>query len=134
MHRLIGTDNEEKIIEELKFSNIDYNYYYASVGYAYNWVFARNCLMGASVMPSLGVRKAKGSKLRGNELLLDLKNFSFDCTSRFGLVWNNAHWFVGGSFISHLYVYRQKRMSLTNSVNYANIYVGFFFNRKKIYK
>lgn len=131
---LIGTNNEEKIIEELKFSNIDYNYYYASVGYAYNWVFARNCLMGASVMPSLGVRKAKGSKLRGNELLLDLKNFSFDCTSRFGLVWNNAHWFVGGSFISHLYVYRQKRMSLTNSVNYANIYVGFFFNRKKIYK
>ena len=65
---------------------------------------------------------------------IDLKNFSFDCTSRFGLVWNNAHWFAGGSFISHLYAYRKNRLSLTNSVNFANIYVGFFFNRKKEYR
>lgn len=85
-------------------------------------------------MPSVGIRKAKGEKIKGNEVFLDLKNFSFDCTSRFGLVWNNAHWFAGGSFISHLYAYRKNRLSLTNSVNFANIYVGFFFNRKKEYR
>ena len=118
----------------MKFSSINYNYYYASVGYAYNWVFARNWLLGVSVMPSVGIRKAKGEKIKGNEVFLDLKNFSFDCTSRFGLVWNNAHWFAGGSFISHLYAYRKNRLSLTNSVNFANIYVGFFFNRKKEYR
>lgn len=131
---LIGEEGDEKIVEELKFSSIDYNYYYASVGYAYNWVFARNWLLGVSVMPSVGIRKAKGEKIKGNEVFLDLKNFSFDCTSRFGLVWNNAHWFAGGSFISHLYAYRKNRLSLTNSVNFANIYVGFFFNRKKEYR
>ena len=47
---------------------------------------------------------------------------------------SDFHTVASMEFISHLYVYRQKRMSLTNSVNYANIYVGFFFNRKKIYK
>lgn len=131
---LIGTPNNERIIEELKFSNVNYDYYYLSGGYAYNWVFARNWCVGASVMPSLGIRKAKGEKLRGNELLMDLKNFSFDCTSRFGLVWNNTNWFAGASFISHLYAYRKNRLSMTNSINYANIYLGFFFHRKRQYR
>lgn len=131
---LIGTPTDERIIEELKFSNVNYDYYYISGGYAYNWVFARHCVLGASLMPTIGIRKAKGEKLRGDELLMDLKNLSFDCTSRVGIVWNNTHWFAGGSFISHLMFYRKQRTSLTNSINYANIYVGFFFNRKKQYR
>lgn len=122
------------LIDELKFSNISYKYYYLSGGYAYNWVFARNWLLGGSFMPSIGLRKAKGEKINGREVLLDLKNLSFDCTSRVGLVWNNTHWFAGASFISHLYLYRKSNLSLTNSVNYANIYVGFFFNRKKEFR
>lgn len=131
---IVGTDEAPKIIEELKFSSINYNYYYVSGGYAYNWVFARNWLFGISVMPSVGLRKAKGQKIQGKEILLDLKNFSFDCTSRAGIVWNNAHWFAGASFIDHLYMYRKNRLSITNSVNYGNIYVGFFFNRKRQYR
>lgn len=132
--QLIGPPGNEIIIDELKFRKIDYDYYYISAGYAYNWVLARNWLLGASVMPSVGIRKVKGKKLQGNEMLLDLKNFSFDCTSRAGIVWNNTHWFAGASYIGHLYVYRKNRLSITNSVNYANIYVGFFFNRKKAYR
>ncbi len=129
---LLGEDgSESKLIDELKFSSVNYDYYYLSGGYAYNWVFARNWLLGGSFMTSVGIRKAKGKKLKGNELLLDLKNFSFDCTSRVGLVWNNSHWFAGASFINHLYTYRNSRLSLTNSINYCNAYVGFFFGRKK---
>lgn len=131
---IVGTDDNPKMFEELKFSSINYNYYYLSGGYAYNWVFARNWLFGISVMPSIGLRKAKGQKFQGREILLDLKNLSFDCTSRTGIVWNNSHWFAGASYISHLYMYRKNCLSLTNSVNYANIYVGFFFNRKKQYR
>ncbi len=131
---LLGGADNDRIVDELKFSKVNYDYYYVSAGYGYNWVFARNCLLGASVMPSVGIRKAKGEKLKGNEVLMDLKNFSCDVTSRVGLVWNNAHWFAGASFISHLYMYRKDRLSLTNSVNFANIYVGFFFNRKKQYR
>lgn len=130
---LIGEDGA-KLNETLKFSEINYRYYNISVGYAYNWVFARNCLLGASVMPSIGIRKMKGEKVNGNGILMDLINFSTDCTSRVGIVWNNTHWFAGSSLISHLYLYRKKNLSLTNSVNYANIYVGFFFNRKKQYR
>lgn len=131
---LVGTPEKPNLIDEFKFSSVDYNYYYLSGGYAYNWVFAYNWLLGASVMPSVGIRKAKGDKLQGNEIFLDLKNFSFDCTSRLGIVWNNTHWFAGASWISHLYMYRKKRLSVTNSVNYVNIYAGFFFNRKKQYR
>lgn len=131
---LLGEEGNERIVEELKFSSVNYNYYYVSAGYGYNWVFARNCLLGASVMPSIGLRKGKGEKLKGNEVLMDLKTLSCDITSRVGIVWNNAHWFAGGSLISHLYMYRKDRLSLTNSVNFANIYVGFFFNRKKQYR
>ena len=127
---LTGPDAAGSIIEELKFSDISYNYYYASAGYAYNLVFAPRWLLGISVMPSVGVRKAKGEKLTGTEVLMDIKNLAFDCTSRAGLVWNNGHWFAGASLISHLYMYRKDRLSLTNSVNYLNIYAGFFFGRK----
>ena len=62
---------------------------------------------------------------------MDLKNFSLDCTSRAGIVWNNSHWFAGTSIISHLYMYRKRAVQLTNSVNYLNLYAGFYFNRRK---
>lgn len=131
---LIGDANNEKIIDELKFNEINYKYYYISGGYGYNWVFARNWLLAGSIMPSVGLRKAKGEKLKGNEVLVDIANLSFDCTSRLGLVWNNAHWFAGASLISHLYMYHKDRLSITNSVNFVNVYVGFFFHRKKQYR
>lgn len=131
---LLGTTESPKLIEELKFSDINYRYYYVSAGYAYNWVFARNWLLGGSVMPSIGWRQAKGEKFSGKEVLMNLKNLSTDCTSRLGLVWNNAHYFAGASFVSHLYLYRENRLTVTNSVNYCNIYVGFFFNRKKMFR
>lgn len=130
---LLGPD-ESRLIDELKFSRVRYDYYYLSGGYAYNWVFARNCVVGASLMPTIGIRKAKGQRLQGNEVLLDLKNFSFDNISRVGIVWCNTRWFAGASFVSHLYIYRKDRLSLTNSVNYGNLYFGLFFKRKKAYR
>jgi len=132
--QLLGTTEDPKIFDEFKFTNVNYRYYYASFGYAYNWVFARNWLLGASVMPSVGFRQAKGEKFSGKSVIIDLKNFSLDCTSRLGLVWNNTRYFAGASFVSHLYMYRKDRLSLTNSVNYANIYFGIFFHRKKAYR
>lgn len=131
---LIGGPGNEKIIDELKYSRLNYSYFYISGGYAYNWVFARNWLLGVSATPSIGLRKTKGEKIRGDEILLDLKTFSLDCTSRVGLVWNNTHWFAGASFISHIYAVSRERVRVTNFMNYLNIYVGFFFHRKKQYR
>ena len=125
---------ESALVDELKFKRIDYTYYYLSGGYAYNWVFAPRWLLGASIMPSIGWRKAKGSKIEANNVWMNIKNFSFDCLSRLGLVWNNSRCFAGASFISHLYIYRKDRLSVTNSINYLNVYVGFYFDRKSKYK
>ena len=130
-YQLTGPDGAQTIAEGLKFHTIDYTYYYLSAGYAYNWVFAPNCLLGVSLMPSIGLRKMKGEKIRTDEVFMDLKNLSLDCTSRAGIVWNNSRWFAGTSIISHLYMYRKRALQLTNSVNYLNLYAGFYFNRKK---
>ena len=123
-----------QLIDELKFNKINYKYFYLSGGYAYNWVFAPNCLLGVSVMPTLGLRKEKNKEIQGEQVFKDIKNMSFDCVSRAGLVWNNTHWFCGMSYINNLYLYRKKNFSLTNSVNFLNIYFGFFFNRKSQYR
>lgn len=132
---LVGNmGSESKIIEELKWKKIDYYNYSLSTGYAYNWVFAKNFLLAISCTPAIGFKKAKGEKLHGEEFLLNIRNLSFDFISRAGIVWNNTHWFAGASFINHLYDYRRDKITLTNSINYLNLYVGFNFHRKSQYR
>lgn len=132
---LIKDNNGESIIfDELKLSKIDYRNYSLSAGYAYNWVFAKNCLLAISCTPAIGIKKAKGERLQGEEFWVNMKNLNFDFVSRVGLVWNNTHWFAGASLISHLYDYHKDRIALTNSLNYLNIYVGFNFYRKRQYR
>ena len=132
---LVGNSgSESKIIEELKWKEIDYYNYSLSTGYAYNWVFAKNFLLAISCTPAIGFKKAKGERIQGEEFLLNIRNLSFDFISRAGIVWNNTHWFAGASFINHLYDYRRDKITLTNSINYLNIYVGFNFHRKSQYR
>lgn len=131
-----GTDGDaaSPMIDELKFRKIDYRNYSVSGGYAYNWVFLPGCLLSVSLTPSVGFKQAKGERLRSDLLWTGVKNMNFDFVSRVGLVWNNTKWFAGASLISHLYDYRRDRMSLTNSINYLNVYAGFCFNRKSQYR
>ena len=124
----------KNLIEEMKVSNVDYHNYSLSGGYAYNWAFAPKWLFSISAAPSIGYKKAHGEKVSGEALWVNMKNFNFDFIFRSGLVWNNSKWFAGASLVSHLYDYRRDRFSLTNSINYLNIYVGFCFNRKRQYR
>lgn len=119
------------LIDEMKINNIEYLNYSVSVGYAYNWVFARNFLLSASVSPSLGFTQSKGEDMWGESLWLNMKNMSFDFVSRLGIVWNTGKWFAGFSAVNHLFDYKRNKISLTNSINYFNLYVGFNFNRRK---
>ncbi len=61
------------------------------MGYAYNWVFARNCLFSASVTPSFGIRWTEGERITGVGSWGVLLIFKFALVSRGGLVWNNSH-------------------------------------------
>lgn len=120
-----------ELLDGMKFSRINYMSVAVSGGYSYNWVFARNCLFAVSIMPSIGFKKAKGVQLDGRQMWMGIKNLNFDAVSRVGLVWNNTRQFIGASFISYLYDYTQDRITLMNSMNYLNLYVGLYFHRRK---
>lgn len=126
-------NNKKLLFDEMKFNEINYYDYSISFGYAYNWVFAHNWLLAGSLSPSVGLKRTKGDNLSTKEIL-KFQNCNFDLVSRVGLVWNNAEYFAGASFINHTYDYRKTSFSITNSYSYLNIYIGLFFNRKRQYK
>lgn len=115
--------------DELKFSSLTYKNYCINVGYAYNWVFARNLLLGVSMTPSIGFKKVGGQKTSGQSVLNYVKNFNFDFIARAGLVWNTGRFFAGCSAIAHMYDYRRDHFSVANSLNYLNVYAGMYFGK-----
>ncbi|MBR1733128.1 MAG: DUF4421 domain-containing protein, partial [Alloprevotella sp.] len=126
--RLLG---EGVLSEEMKFKNLSYRSYCINVGYAYNWVVARNCLVAVSLTPALGVKRLSGEKLTGKKALENMKRINFDFLGRAGFVWNTGKRFAGISLVSQLYDYRRARFSVANSVNYLNIYAGFYFGKRR---
>lgn len=120
--------------DDLKFKRIVYYDYSFSVGYAYNWVFARNCLFNLSLAPAIGYKHSKGVYTNGAELPFSASDLTFDVIARTGIVWNNTKWFGGASLILHTYDYRKDRFSITNSLGYLKVYFGMNFMRKRQYK
>lgn len=127
-------EGESPLIDELKIEKIDYYSFSINAGYAYNWVFARNCLLSLSFAPSLGFKKSRGERFEAQEIWKNIRNFKFDFIGRAGLVWNNTRWFAGASFVTHLYDFQKDNYSVSNNISYLNIYAGFVFNRKRQYR
>lgn len=124
--------NGEKVVVDssLIFNSIKYHDSCGSIGYAYNWVFARNFLFCASSMFGLAYKKTVGegeSKKTG----FDISNVNFDYIGRFGIVYNDSRWYAGASAIIHAYTYRKERFAANNVFGSLNVYVGFNFGRKK---
>lgn len=127
----------------LMFNSIRYIDINASVGYAYNWVFARNWLFCASLSLAMGYKKAKGETmndayqdLQNNSVSkgFDFKNFNFDGVGRFGLVWNNTRWYAGASAIVKAYNYKKPQFEATNVFGDVYVYVGLNFGTRKEYR
>lgn len=129
-----GDGTTKGLIDELKINKINYHSFNVSGGYAYNWVFARNCLFSLSLMPAIGFKQAHGEQLRGEDIWLNMKNLKFDFLGRSGLVWNNTHYFAGASLVTHLYDYQKNTYNVRNLITYVNIYAGLTFGRKKQYR
>ncbi|MGN1354709.1 MAG: DUF4421 domain-containing protein [Alloprevotella sp.] len=127
-------EGDSPLIDELKIEKIDYYSFSVNAGYAYNWVFARNCLLSLSFAPSLGFKKSRGERLEAQEIWKNIRNFKFDFIGRAGLVWNNTRWFAGASFVTHLYDFQKDNYSVSNNISYLNVYAGFVFNRKRQYR
>ena len=127
-HEKIESLTEMKLKEELKFKEAVYNDFSISLGYAYNWVFARNFLAGISFEPSVGYKHAK-MQYSGEEKVLGSVNMDF--TTRAALVYNNNRYYAGASLESHTFYYQKKPLYITNGFGLLEVYVGFNFWRRK---
>lgn len=129
-HALLSGEDGVPLIENLKFNKVDFYDYSFCAGYAYNWVFSKNCLLSLSAMPAIGYKHTKGEQSE-NKLSYYMNNINFDLVGRLGLVWNNSHFFGGSSFVVHTYDYRKEKFSMINVLGYFNVYLGMYFGRKK---
>ena len=128
---------EAKIDSSLMFSKVKYSDYSATVGYGYNWVFAKNWLFNASLSVGLAYNHSKSGDPKKDKFDLknfNFKNFNFDGIGRFGVVWNNDRWYAGASTVIHSYNYHKDHFSTNNSFGSLNIYVGVNFGKKREYK
>ena len=111
----------------MKVNNIKYTNANISFGYAYNWVFARNCLACLSLTPAIAY-KASDVDAETHEGKTWYGNFNLDFLIRAGVVYNNGKYFVGTSFVGKNYNYHRNNFSLDNGFGTLQIYVGFNFN------
>ena len=120
----------------LFFKNLSYRSIPFSVGYGYNWAFAKHWTCGAQLLGSLSYIWSKGDaynqKVGIETIIKDFRfsNFTFDGTVRVGIVWNNSRWFAGANAVYHTYHYHQSHLEADNIFGTLNLYFGFNFWRR----
>ena len=125
---------EVKLDSGLMFNSVKYTDVNASVGYAYNWVFARNFLFCSSLSLALAYKTSRGTTADRDKKGFDIGNFNLDGIGRFGLVYNNMRWYAGASAIVRAYNYRKTRFAANNIFGSLNLYVGYNFGAKAKYR
>ena len=129
-----ATNKKVELDSGLMFNSVKYYNVSASVGYAYNWVFARNCLFCSSLSLALAYKNSRGMTADEDKKGFDFKNFNIDGIGRFALVYNNNRWYAGVSAIVRAYNYRKSRFAANNIFGNLNIYVGYNFGAREAYK
>jgi hypothetical protein len=133
------TRQEVQLDSGLMFNSVKYTNTNVSVGYAYNWVFAKNCLFCASLSLALAYKKSKGDveesdKKRRYGLDFDFDNVNIDGIGRFAVVYNNNRWYAGASAIVRSYNYHKSQFAANNVFGSLNMYVGYNFGAREGYK
>ena len=118
----------------LMFNSVKYYNISASVGYAYNWVFARRCLFCSSLSLALAYKASHGETASEEDKNFSIGNFNIDGIGRFGVVWNNNRWYAGASAIVRTYNYHKSRFATNNVFGSLNIYAGYNFGARSAYK
>lgn len=128
-------NNTIPLDDELKFQDIKFVDVSLSGGYAYNWVFAKNWLLGGSVQLAVAHKHSTSEMANSKSRRFSFQNINLNGIGRFALVYNNMRWFAGCSVILHTYNYYQKtRFSTNNTFGSVNMYVGINFGLKKKYR
>ncbi len=119
----------------LMFQKVKYIDFSLSGGYAYNWAFARNWLLGGSIQAAVAHKRSTGEMTNSGNSGFSFRNLNIDGIGRFALVYNNMKWYAGTSVILHTYNYYHKsRFSTNNTFGSMNVYVGLNFGLKKKYR
>jgi hypothetical protein len=128
--------HEVKLDSGMMFNRVKYTDINATVGYAYNWVFARNWLLCSSLPLALAYKTSTGETEQHNERNegFDFENFNIDGIGRFGIVWNNTKWYAGASAIVRAYNYHKSQFATNNIFGDLCIYVGLNFGPRGPYK
>ena len=124
---------QERMNPGMKVNKIKYTNANISFGYAYNWVFARNCLACLSLTPAIAY-KASDVDAETQEGKAWYSKFNLDLLLRAGVVYNNGKYFVGTSFVGKNYNYHRNNFSLDNGFGTLQVYVGFNFHLRKEYR
>lgn len=119
----------EQLSEAYNFQRINYTDFSLSLGYSYNWVFAKNCLANLSLTPAIAYKHSKIDAEQAFYPAID--HFNVDFITRAGITYNNTKYFVGASLIMHTYEYHTDHFNLSNSFGTIRIYAGFNFIKKK---
>ena len=126
-HDLIDPSIRAEMDSTLIFDKVSYHDYGLSLGYGYNWPFARNCLLAVSVLPTIGYRRSNVFSEHG----FILNNLSTDLFFRASLFWNNTKYFTGVVLDIHTYAYRQQKFAMTNSYGTLKFIMGLNFLKKR---
>ena len=129
----LGETAEVKLDSGMMFNNVEYHDISLSVGYAYNWVFAKNMLFCASGQAAVAYDSSFGKTEQ------EADRFSFDKVNldgigRFALVYNNTRWYTGLSAILRTRNYHTSRFTANNIFGSFNAYIGYNFGLKKRYR
>jgi len=137
LQRLIDMQLRENTVQldsGLMFRKVEYHDFSLSGGYAYNWVFKKNWLFAASAQAALAYKKSTGDVVGDKRRGFDFQNVNLDGVGRFGIVYNNMHWYTGASVIVHTNNYHKPRFRTNNTFGSLNVYVGYNFCLKKKYQ
>ncbi len=120
---------QAQLYDGLKFNEVNYLDFCLSAGYAYNWVFAKNCLFNASLAPGIAYKQSKSESEYFEKSIL--RKINFDLVTRVGITYNNSKYFVGASLVMNTFGYRSELFNSNNSFGTIRIYAGFNFWKKK---
>lgn len=123
-----------KVDSSLRFNEVKYYDIMASVGYAYNWVFAKRWLLAGSASAALAFKHSSSDISDGLTGSFKFDNLNIDGLMRMALVYNDNHYYAGFSAIAKTNNLRREKFSANEIFGSVNIYVGLNFGAKKKYK
>lgn len=128
--------------------NARFNTFSLSAGYGYNWVFARNWLVGAAAIVSPGLKTCDAhfedlnetinnviTNHSGSSSYVPVESYhhtgvNLDFKVHLGVTYNNTRWYCGASASVYDNHYNAHDYHLRNTYGSVNLYAGFYFGKR----